>query len=80
MTLRMATCVGFKVFIESSGLCYEHIMMIVKDEWCLHYQFGIALPLKALARVNNYAPRVTFEIAVSLTDESKVPVMNVICL
>ncbi len=50
----------------SSGLCYEHIMMIVKDDhkWCLHYEFGIA-------RVINYAPRVTFEIAVSLTDESR---------
>jgi hypothetical protein len=37
-------------------------------EWCLNYKSDIALNL-ALARVINYATRVTLQIVASLTDD-----------
>jgi hypothetical protein len=46
-------------------------MAIISDDhkWCLYYKSGIALVL-ALARVVNYASRVTVKIVASLTGDS----------
>ncbi len=55
---------------DTSGLYYKHIMTIVTDDckWRLHYTCVTAL---ALARVINYAARMTLQIVASFTDGSR---------